>query len=332
MPKKIRPQYAEDKKVASNDSKSKNQLKIGNSEFIYKSKNLEKDKAGIFFEDELKDDESTSSQNYWYRGEIMKLVPNALKELMETKEVVIEQKIELMEVLTGCETPNRYNVYLINNSRQKTFLFKCKEESNWFCRNCITSNNRSFFLKMHHIISSNKKSDYKKTIGNFERPFRCPCLCFCRPVMDGFYTGDENEDNKKHRNSGGKVKMGKVVEPFSCSPELLIYGDDNKIKWKIYGEYCQCGFWARDFSVGKCYEVDFWIYEGDADVSRSKPVGNIHKVFKGLSELVTDSDAFILTFPKKAQAIERLLLIGAVIMIDYRFYEDMACCDCISII
>lgn len=107
---------------------------------------------------------------------------------------------------------------------------------------------------------------------------------------------------------------------------------DGKVRWKVYGEYCQCGFWARDISVGKCYEVDFWIYDANADISKSKPVGNIHKVFKGLSELVTDSDAFILTFPKKAKAIERLMLIGSVIMIDYRYYEDLACCDCISIL
>ena len=91
----------------------------------------------------------------------MKLVPNALQEIMEAKEVVVEQKIELMEVLTGCETPNRYNVYLLDRTKQKKFLFKCKEESNWFCRNCLPSSYRSFYLKMTHIISSNKKTDYK---------------------------------------------------------------------------------------------------------------------------------------------------------------------------
>jgi hypothetical protein len=26
------------------------------------------------------------------------------------------------------------------------------------------------------------------------------------------------------------------------------------------------------------------------------------------------------------------MLIGSVIMIDYRFYEDLACCECISIL
>ena len=48
--------------------------------------------------------------------------------------------------------------------------------------------------------------------------------------------------------------------------------------------------------------------------------------------MISDSDVFLLTFPKKADAIDRLMLIGSVIMIDYRFYEDLACCECISIL
>ena len=67
-------------------------------------------------------------------------------------------------------------------------------------------------------------------------------------------------------------------------------------------------------------------------ILKKKPVGNIHKIFKGLSELISDSDVFVLTFPKKADVIDRLMLIGSVIMIDYRFYEDLACCECISIL
>ena len=305
-----------------------------NSDFS-KSKGLLKNKKsqGIFFDDEIKDEDVTSTPNYWYRGELMKLVPDALSELVKAREVVVEQKIELMEVLTGCETPNRYNVFLVDKERQKTFLFKCKESSNCFCRNCVPSSNRSFYLKMHHIISSNKNTDYKHTIADFERDFMFTCFCCCRPQMNGFFKGEETDNNNgfsQEKRIG--ESMGKVVEPFSCGPTLLIYGSDGKIRWKIYGEYCQCGFWARDISLGKFYEVDFWIYDYDTDVSSQKPVGNIHKVFKGLNELVTDCDAFILTFPKKANAIERLLLIGSIIMIDYRFYEDLNCCDCISIL
>ena len=330
MPKRnsIKIVGSQAEKKLMNDSKSKTNLK--NSELGKQSRKSQ----GIFFDDDIKEEDITSSSNYWYRGELMKLVPDALNELIKAKEVIVEQKIELMEALTGCETPNRYNVFLIDKYRQKKFLFKCKEESNWFCRNCVPSSNRSFYLKMHHIISSNKNTDYKQTIADFERPFMFTCLCCCRPQMDGFFKSENNDESSGKNNQfiGIRENMGKVVEPFSCGPTMIIYGSDGKEKWKVYGEYCQCGFWARDISVGKCYEVDFWIYDCEDNNQNKKPVGNIHKVFKGLSELVTDSDAFILTFPKKANAIERLMLIGSVIMIDYRFYEDLACCDCISLI
>ena len=266
-------------------------------------------------------------KNYWYRGELMQLVPDVLKELSENQEVVIEQKIELLEVITGCESANRYNIYLLDKDKTKKFLFKCKEQSNWCCRNCCFSNMRSFDLKMVHIINSNKNTNYKKTIAEFNRNFKCSCLCCLRPKMEGYIFGEsENGINRI------KKSIGSVIEQFSCGPFLYVYGSNDEIRWKIYGEYCQCGFCCKETSFGKCYEVDFWIYDANSDMKINKPVGNIHKVFKGLSELMTDSDAFILTFPKKATPIERLILIGSVILIDYRFYEATALCDCGSII
>ena len=278
------------------------------------------------------------NRNYWYRGELMQLVPDIFKELANNTEVVVEQKIELLEILSGCETANRYNVYLLDKDKNKKFLFKCKEESSWFCRNCIPSDARSFILRMIHIKNSNKKADYKKTIADFERPFKCTCCCLWRPVMTAYYHDEAKKGKRKKKKKkkeeaiSNQQLMGRVEELFTCGPELHVYGENNEIRWKIIGEYCQCGFCCRQFSIGKCYEVDFWIYDAQAVPKTAKPVGNIHKVFKGLNELITDSDAFILTFPKKATPIERLMLCGSVIMIDYRYYEEMALCDCDNII
>ena len=143
---------------------------------------------------------------------------------------------------------------------------------------------------------------------------------------------ERRRNQKKEEAISNQQLMGRVEELFTCGPELHVYGENNEIRWKIIEEYCQCGFCCRQFSIGKCYEVDFWIYDAQADPKTAKPVGNIHKVFKGFSELITDSDAFILTFPKKANPIERLMLCGSVIMIDYRYYEEMALCDCGNII
>ena len=66
------------------------------------------------------------NRNYWYRGELMQLVPDVFKELMNNTEVVVEQKIELLEILSGCETANRYNVYLLDKNKTKKFYSNAK--------------------------------------------------------------------------------------------------------------------------------------------------------------------------------------------------------------
>lgn len=58
-----------------------------------------------------------------------------------------------------------------------------------------------------------------------------------------------------------------------------------------------------------------------------KPVGTIKKKCQGIQELVTDADTFILTFPDNASPEEKLMLIGAVLLLDYRYYEDNGCED-----
>ena len=49
----------------------------------------------------------------------------------------IKQKIEILEVLTGCETKNRYNVFLNFPNGTSAFAFKCKEESHCCSRLCL---------------------------------------------------------------------------------------------------------------------------------------------------------------------------------------------------
>lgn len=264
------------------------------------------------------------NRNYWHRGELMELVVNPMDELEFCTEVFLEQKIELLEVLTGYETPNRYHVYMVTKTGKKKYLFKCKEESSWGCRNCCPSSSRAFEMKMIHIKSSNKTVNYKQTIANISRPFTCT-FCNCkRPKMTSVFNSDKTKE---------RITLGSVVENFSCDPSLNIYTQNNQLKWKIKSNCCQCGFICRCFSIGKCYEVDFWIYDADEfNNVKYNAVGNIHKVFKGMSELITDTDTFLLTFPKNATTKEKMMLITAVLMIDYRYYEETAMCNLSGII
>ena len=56
--------------------------------------------------------------------------------LSASNSAYIKQKIDLLEVFTGCETKNRYNVILNFPNGPSAFLFKCKEESDCCSRNC----------------------------------------------------------------------------------------------------------------------------------------------------------------------------------------------------
>ena len=61
---------------------------------------------------------------------------NPIIALESATTAIVQQEIELMEVLTGCETQNRYHVYITTNTGQNVYLFKCKEQSTWCERNC----------------------------------------------------------------------------------------------------------------------------------------------------------------------------------------------------
>lgn len=313
----------------------------------------------LALKDEKEDTKSIESydqvnQNtFWHNGELMQLVSDPLEELEYCPQVIVEQKVELLEVLSGCETPNRYHVYTVDKVGQKKYLFKCKEESSWGCRNCCPSSSREFNLKIIHIKSEAKNIDYKQTIAEFSRPFVCTCFCTKRPKLIGTYNNEtetsqnqeqeevqEKEKDKKTKQQKQPDKdlinskpLGIISEEFSIGSLLKVFNESLVLKWEIKANCCQCGYCCRDLTLGKCYEVDFWIYnvaENQMNKTKEKdmrPIGNIHKTFKGISEMLTDADSFLLTFPKTATSTDKLMLIGAVLMIDYRYYEEKPFCN-----
>lgn len=68
----------------------------------------------------------------------MKFVSDPLAELATAKSAFIRQKIELFEIMTGCETPNRYHVSVTNGNNETVYLFKAREDSGWCTRNCVS--------------------------------------------------------------------------------------------------------------------------------------------------------------------------------------------------
>ena len=244
----------------------------------------------------------------------MLVTTNPLEKLGACTQALIEQQFELLEVLSGCETKNRYNVFILQGGG-KIPLFNCKEESGWCERNCCPSDSRPFTMKMNHVVGTNvmTQQDFTHPYITFQRDFKCTCLCFERPNMKGTF----NETN---------VYFGKVQEPCSCcSPIFNVYDKDNIIKYTIVIDCCQCGYACRTSPCGKLSECTFLILEGNR--TEGEAIGRITRKVRGFENLIADADTFVLDFPMRASPEEKLMLIGAVLMIDYRYYESDASDD-----
>ena len=219
--------------------------------------------------------------------------------LQLTPQVKIKQTVEWLEVITGCETKNRYIIFAKINE-QNLFLFKCKEESGCLMRNCCPGDCRAFILRLSH--------SYQKNFIYLDRPFKCTCCCCGRPEMIcKYYNG---------------VQFGRIKEPCTlCNPFFETYDEFDGSKYFLEIPCCQCGFCCRDNICGKCSEVYGNIYNAN---NLNIPVGIIEKKVKCCQETFTDANTFIINFPVDSTIGDKLNLIASVLLIDYRYYEDNA--------
>ena len=64
------------------------------------------------------------------------LVPEAVNILASSVSVFVKQEVNIMEMLTGCEQKNRYDIYVRLQNGQQLRMFRCKEESDFCMRIC----------------------------------------------------------------------------------------------------------------------------------------------------------------------------------------------------
>ena len=231
-------------------------------------------------------------------------VQDPMTELESIPSVLIKQEPEIFEAITGCETPNRYHV-LGQTPQGLKYLFKCKENSGWFMRNCCPSTQREFDMEINHIVSGNQYDPrFSKKFANAYKPFKCTICCLCRPEI--FLTLEGG-------NSIGTIKH--VCTAFD--PRFDIYDENNQLRYILTADCCQCGLLCANNFCGKLSEAHFIIVNpGD-----NREVGRITKKAATYSELVTDADSYIIRFPSNATAKDKLSLIALGLMVDYQYFE-----------
>ncbi|XP_069329229.1 phospholipid scramblase 1-like isoform X2 [Eulemur rufifrons] len=200
-------------------------------------------------------------------------------------QVLIHQQIELLEVLTGFETNNKYE---IKNSLGQRVYFAV--EDNDFCtRNCCGPS-RPFTLRIIDNMG--------KEVITLTRPLRCSSCCFpcCLQELE--------------IQAPPGVPVGYVIQNWHpCLPKFTIQNEKREDVLKIAGPCVVCSC---------CADIDFEVKSLDEQIV----VGKISKQWSGLlREAFTDADNFGIQFPLDLDVKMKAVMIGACFLIDFMFFE-----------
>lgn len=153
---------------------------------------------------------------------------------------------------------------------------------------------------------------------SMDRPCHCPvasCKCCC--YQEAAIT------------SGGQP-MGSIKELFFCCvPRFKAYDAGGQELYKMHAPTCLGGLCINCCAEGNpcgkgCCKASIRVFPASQeDTDGDAPhVGVIMKEPKSLgTELFTDADAFVVTFPDGASADEKALLIGSTMFFNANFFE-----------
>ncbi|XP_062459437.1 phospholipid scramblase 1-like isoform X1 [Pezoporus occidentalis] len=211
--------------------------------------------------------------------------PPGLQYLTQIDQILIHQQIELLEILTGFETNNKYEIK--NTLGQRVYF--AAEDTDCCTRNCCGPS-RPFTIRIidnlgHEVIT-------------LQRPLRCSSCCFpcCLQEMEV--------------QAPPGTPVGYVVQNWhACLPKFTIQDEKRMDILKISGPCVACSC---------CDDVNFEV----KSVDETATVGRISKQWTGfLKEAFTDADNFGITFPMDLDVKMKAVMIGACFLIDFMFFE-----------
>ncbi|XP_049547178.1 phospholipid scramblase 2-like isoform X1 [Anopheles darlingi] len=211
--------------------------------------------------------------------------PPGLEYLTSIDQLLVHQKVELLEAFTGFETANKYTV--MNTLGQKVYWAL---EDTGCCNRMCCGTARAFDIKI--------LDNFQNEVLHFSRGLRCKSCCFpcCLQKLEV-------------SAPPGNV-IGTVEQQWTLfCPGFNIKDRDGKTVLVIKGPCCQCTL---------CGDVKFRILATDGT-----EVGKVTKQWTGMAqEYFTDADNFGISFPMNLDVRVKATLLGALFLIDYMFFES----------
>ncbi|XP_042313804.1 phospholipid scramblase 1-like isoform X2 [Sceloporus undulatus] len=213
--------------------------------------------------------------------------PPGLEYLSQIDQISIQQQIELMEMISGFETCNRYEV---KNSLGQMMYFAA-EENDDFTLN-MYGPLRSFTIKLFDSRS--------QPVMQLSRAFHCSiCCCPCVCCLQ------ELEVQAPPGTVIGYVKQ----KWHPCLPKFVIQNEAREDVLKMAGPCVPC----------RCFEnIHFEVKALDG----KSTVGTISRQWGGFArEAATDASIFGINFPMDLDIKTKAIVIGACFLLDFMFFE-----------
>merc|ERR1712226_452274 len=216
-------------------------------------------------------------------------VPLGLEYLNGLSSVLLKQRIEMLEVVTGWEVKNRFRLIDPSTGQQ---LGAFKEDSSTCMRQCC-KNMRRFGAD---VVDSQGAVLFK-----MQRPFRCNNIC-CATACDCC----RQEMNVS--DATGQL-MGSMLQDGNCKCEFSITIRDatGMPKYRIANNVCSavCN-WC-------CNDRHLYIY----DCASGQRISTITKKWRGCAvECCTMADALLIEFTPSMTAQDKAVLICGVLLSD----------------
>ncbi|XP_067008373.1 phospholipid scramblase 1 isoform X2 [Anabrus simplex] len=212
-------------------------------------------------------------------------VPPGLEYLCMIDQLLVHQKVELLEAFTGFETANKFTVK--NSMGQKVYY--AVEDSDCLTRNCCGPL-RPFDMKI--------LDNFKNEVIHLNRPLACDSCWFpcCLQSMEV--------------SAPPGTLVGSIEQEWSIlTPQFKVKNAAGDTVLRIEGPFCT-------FTI--CGDVEFKVMSKDG----STQVGKISKQWAGLlREAFTDADYFGITFPMDLDVKMKAVMLGACFLIDAMFFE-----------
>lgn len=229
--------------------------------------------------------QSATNGNWMQAPQGVPNCPPGLEYLAQIDQLLVRQKVELLEAIIDFETKNKY---LITNTLGQKVYF-AGEESGCCARNCCGPI-RPFDLKI--------VDNFGQHVINLHRPLACQDCCFpcCLQTMEV--------------SSPPGTVIGVIEQKWSIfTPKFVVKNANGEEMLRIEGPCCTCRC---------CSDVKFHIFS-----SSNTKIGTISKQWSGIvKESLTDADNFGITFPIDLDVKMKATLLGALFLIDMMYFES----------